>query len=239
IVSRNLHRWIRALDDRVSRLVFDTRELNLLVQVLDGFVVLLALIISVTLLKLESFLYGLLTAAGIVGVAVGFAAKDIASNLISGLFLLVDRTFVVGDAVEIGAHAGTVQKVSLRTTTLATWDGPVVSIPNSILATSPVLNYSVAARRRVRLVFSIAAGQATGRAVEVLRETAQGDPRVLAEPTPSVLVSGVRDGSVELELVCYTVPSHWLQTVSDLRQAAVAALGQADLELAVPVLRNL
>ncbi len=235
---RYLGRWLRQVSSRVRGAALDERELWLVERILGAVVLVAALLLTTYLLNLTGLLYGLLTAAGVAGVAVGFAVKDVAANFISGLFLILDRTFVVGDLVEAGGYSGTVKRLTLRATEIESFDGPVVTLPNSVLATSAVVNYSVAERRRVRLPFAVMAGQDLARAAQVLLETAQADARVLADPAPQVLFGEIRDRTVELVLLAYCAPKDWFQLTSDLRRAVLEAFSKAGVELGMPVLKN-
>jgi len=236
---RHLGGWARRAIGRAKGVTLDERELALVNWGVDALVILTALLLTTYLLNLTELLYGVLTAAGVVGVAVGFAVKDVVANFVSGLFLILDKAVVVGDWVEVGGYSGTVKRLTLRTTALETVDGPVVVLPNSILATSAVVNDSVAERRRVRLPFAVMADQDLGQAAKVLLETAQADARVLADPAPQVAFGEVRDRTVELVLLAYCAPGDWLSLTSDLRRAALEASLKAGVELAVPIRRNL
>lgn len=94
----------------------------------------------------------LLAGVGIVGIAVGFAAKDIISNWISGVFLLFERVYVPGDIIQVGEQQGKVKSIGLRATVIQTLEGNDISIPNSILATSQVINLT---SRRNELIQTI------------------------------------------------------------------------------------
>lgn len=89
---------------------------------------------------------GLVAGVGIAALAVGIAAQSIVSNLISGLFIIFERAFTVGDYIQVGDVAGTVTRIGFRITQVQTLDGRMVVIPNSILTTSNIHNYTL--RRR-------------------------------------------------------------------------------------------
>ncbi|MGQ9456709.1 MAG: mechanosensitive ion channel family protein [Anaerolineae bacterium] len=236
---RRLGRWLPRVGGRVEGAELAPRELWLVERALDTAVIMAALLLTTYLLNLTELLYGVLTAAGVMGVAVGFAVKDVVANFVSGLFLILDRTFIVGDWVDAGGHSGIVKRLTLRTTALETFDGPVVTLPNSILATSAVVNYSVAARRQVRLPFAVMADQDLAQAAKVLLETAQADARVLRDPAPQVVFGEIRDRAVELVLLAYCAPGDWFQLTSDLRRTILEAFARAGVELAMPILKNL
>ena len=82
----------------------------------------------------------LATSVGVAGIAVGFAARDIISNFLSGIFILIDKVYVVNDVVDIGGTYGIVDIITLRNTQIRTFDGNLVTVPNSQVANSKVIN---------------------------------------------------------------------------------------------------
>jgi small conductance mechanosensitive channel len=100
-------------------------------------------------LQLDKAVTSLLAGAGIIGIALAFAFQEIASNYVSGIIIAVKELFSVGDLVETNGCFGTVQTIDLRTTTIHTLKGQIVSIPNSNILSNPLENYSESKERRV------------------------------------------------------------------------------------------
>lgn len=96
-------------------------------------------------------LNAILVSFGVVGIALGFASKDIVSNLISGLFILFDKSFKVGDSIEIGNYKGKVEKLGLRTTQIITADNSQIIIPNSSFSKTAYINHTSTTDRRINL----------------------------------------------------------------------------------------
>ncbi|MCG3208538.1 MAG: Small-conductance mechanosensitive channel [Anaerolineae bacterium] len=94
---------------------------------------------------------GFVAGLGIAGFTVGFALKDIAENFVAGVLLLLQQPFDIGEAVEAGGYAGTVTNIEIRSTTIRTWDGLLVIIPNAQVYGNPITNYSKIERRRISL----------------------------------------------------------------------------------------
>lgn len=235
---RRLGRWLRWVSRRVEGTALDERELWIVDRALDAAILVAALLLTTYLLDLTELLYGLITAAGVMGVAVGFAVKDVVANFVSGVFLILSRTFVVGDWVEAAGYSGTVKRLTLRVTEIETFDGPVVTLPNSTLATSAVVNYSAAKRRRIQIPFAVMADQDLGRAAQVLLETIQRDPRILKDPAPQVRFGEIRNRTVELVLLAYCAPGDWFPLTSDLRGAVLQAFAEAGVAWAMPIVKN-
>ena len=98
---------------------------------------------------------GLVLSLGILGIAVGFAARDILSNFISGLFVLGTKSFKVGDFIEVSGQTGTVTKMGFRITNMVTIDNKAITIPNSIFSTDPFINFTALDKRMVVLKINI------------------------------------------------------------------------------------
>lgn len=239
VLVRYLGRWVSALDKQVEEFDIDPRELRTLDRLVDYTLIALGVIATISILQLTSLLYSVMTAAGVVGIVVGFAVKDVAANFISGLFILLDRPFVTGDAVKIGDYSGRVQRVSLRSTEIATFEGPVVTMPNQIVATTPVINYTVNAVRRADITISLSDYSDLEQAVEAMRSVAEADERRVKDREIQVFVSDVREYVIDLTLQCYFPNDVWFAAQNDLRRAVVDEFKRRHLEFAVPVRKNL
>ena len=146
ILVRYLSRWLERLNKTAKGFGIDSGELKLLDTILDYAIIAAGVLVTLSILNLTSLLYSALTAAGVATVMLSFAVKDVAANFVSGLFILLDRPFVVGDRIKVKEHMGRVERISLRSTRIVTSEGEVVTIPNSLLATNPIVNYSVGQR---------------------------------------------------------------------------------------------
>ncbi len=235
VLVRYLSRWVETLDDRVLGRDIDTRELQTLDRLLDYLIIVAAATISVSILGLTAALYSMLTAAGVIGIIIGFAVKDVAANFISGVFILIDQSFAVGDAIEVGDFSGAVKKISLRSTEIATWDGPVVIIPNSTLATTPVINYTVNPHRRIDLLLSIAYGEDVSKALETLQEVIEAEERRVEGKDINVYVSDVREYAIDIRAFFPVPNDDWFAVTKEIRQKALAEFRRHNIALAVPV----
>ncbi|MDD1774137.1 MAG: mechanosensitive ion channel family protein, partial [Methanobacterium sp.] len=141
---------------------------------------------------------------GIVGVAVGFAARDTLSNFISGLFILGHKSFKVGDIIEVSDHFGTVTKMGFRVTTLTTTDNKVINIPNSLFSTQIYLNYTAMEKRRVELNLTIPQTADLDETINSLLDKALKLNWVLPEPQPKVLLNEVTSCEIKATLNVWT-----------------------------------
>ena len=239
ILVRYLDHWIVALDKQTEEIDIDPRELKTLDRLLDYALIAVGVIATLSILNLTSLLYSMMTAAGVIGIVIGFAVKDVAANFISGIFILLDRPFVTGDSIRVGEYSGRVQRVRLRSTEIATFEGPVVTMPNQILATTPVINYTVNAVRRANVTVSVLSNTDLGQALVVLRAVGEAEERRVKDRDVQVFVSDVREYVIDLTLQCYFPNDVWFAARNDLRRAVVEEFKRRGLELAVPVRKNL
>ncbi|UJF23900.1 mechanosensitive ion channel [Suttonella sp. R2A3] len=135
---------------------------------------------------------------GVVGLAVGFAAQDILANFISGITLLIDRPFRIGDWIRTNDHEGRVKGLTLRTTRIRTRNNEYVSIPNKDLAGSVVTNLSHGGPLRVDIPLGVAYKSDIDQVREVLLEVIESFEVVLTRPAPVVMVKELGDSSVNV-----------------------------------------
>jgi len=144
--------------------------------------------------------------AGVLGVAVGFAAKDTLSNLIAGILLIIDRPFEIGDRIEVwsvpsgNASWGDVIEIGLRATRIKTTDNIVVIIPNNEIMTRDIVNYtSISTSIRVRIDIGIAYDADIEKAKALIVRAARSADWILTDPAPKVVVRNFGESSVDLQ----------------------------------------
>ncbi len=153
---------------------------------------------------LRRFAIGLFASAGLVGIALGFAAQTTAANLISGIMIAFVQPLRLGDRVEVEGDMGTVEDVGLFYTTLRTWDNRRVVIPNQVLSKNVIRNYSVKdPATPARVEIKVAYGTDLGRVRSMLLEEARANPLTQASPEPSVEVAALGYRTLSLALVAW------------------------------------
>lgn len=238
ILVRYLTRWLQDLGKHTKRYDIDSRDLKTMDRLLDYVVVFFGIIATLGIMGWTNLLISTLTAAGVFTIIIGFAVKDVAANFISGIFILIDQPFAPGDFIQIGEHSGTVEDISLRTTTLITVDGPVLFIPNSIVAVEPTTNYNLAKDRRISFTVSIANDTDVAQALEITKRVLKDENELLHERTQLVLVSDVREYAVDILVACYAPKDTFVTLTSDLQQQVLNALQVNHVDLAVPVRKH-
>ena len=146
----------------------------------------------------------LLVTGGVVGVAVGFAAKDTLANLFSGIFILADAPYKVGDFVVLASgERGEVTQIGLRSTRILTRDDIEVTVPNALIANDTIINESGGpwVKQRVRLKVGVAYGSDIDRVAEILQEVAESNSDIEPEPAPRVRFRAFGDSSLDFELL--------------------------------------
>ncbi|HIE34178.1 MAG TPA: mechanosensitive ion channel [Candidatus Altiarchaeales archaeon] len=133
---------IKRLDDEIDAIDLSKHSRKLITKAMSYIVYIVALVIILSIFGLDEALYTLLTGGAILGFAIGYAAKDIVSNMLSGIIIAVDRPFKIGHDVELVGVKGTVKEISLRTTVIKLEDGTLVEIPNSLVISKPIKNFS-------------------------------------------------------------------------------------------------
>jgi small-conductance mechanosensitive channel len=176
-------------------------------------------IIAITLLSALGVsgldLSGLFLAGGIAGIVLGFATQSLFSNLISGIFLHIDKPMKVGDPVFITGKlpdiAGIVVEVTALSSRFRLFDGTYVRLPNSDVFLSEIRNFSGAAARRVEVTIGIAYKEDAAKAIDVIRQSLAETPLVLVEPKPDIYVTELGDSSVNINVWCWVPWSSWFE----------------------------
>jgi small conductance mechanosensitive channel len=141
----------------------------------------------------------LLGGAGIIGIVLGFAFRDIAENFLASLFLSIRRPFQQGDVIAVAEHEGVVQTMNTRSTILLTIDGNHVQIPNATIFKSTIVNYTAAPARRVTAEVGIGYDDSIADAQEVVAAVLREHDAVLDDPPPMVLVDALGAATVNLK----------------------------------------
>jgi MscS family membrane protein len=149
---------------------------------------------------------GWIASAGIVGIAVGFAAKDTLSNLFAGVFIIVDAPYRVGDYIVLdSAERGQVVHIGIRSTRLLTRDNVEITIPNSVVGNAKVTNETggTSTKKRIKISIGAAYGSDIDRVRQVLLDVAQAEPGACPEPEPRVRFVAFGESSLDFQLQCW------------------------------------
>lgn len=160
--------------------------------------VIVGLVVALELLDATALVGAVVGTAGLAGLALGFAFKDIVENYLAGILLSVRQPFAKNDLIDIAGHMGKVVRLTGRETILMTPDGNHVQIPNATVFREPMLNYTRNPRRRVRIEVGIASSEEPSVALDVGCRVFREMAGVLSDPPPDGLISGYGNGTTEL-----------------------------------------
>ena len=172
----------------------------------------------------------ILEGLGVIGIALGFAAKDTLSNIIAGFFLFWDKPFVIGDLIEVSDEYGEVREITLRSTRIVTVDGKLISIPNSVIVNTKVRSYTMSPHLRLDIEVTIGVNEKIAAAREAILAIVTGDERFLIDPGPEVVVITLGDYYVKLALkVWLRDPRIHIPVREELREGIKNALDSAGI----------
>jgi potassium efflux system protein len=172
--------------------------------------------------------------AGAFSVGVGFGLQNIFNNFVSGIILLFERPIKIGDVVEVGGTVGEVQHIGIRASVIRTAEGSEIIVPNGLLISGQVTNWTFSDRRRaVEVTVSVAAATDLQRVTELLRNAAASLPGIVKEPAPQVYVVNFAAGAVAFQVRAWTDRyQDWAQVRSDLSVSLGEALIREKITIA-------
>lgn len=194
----------------------------------------LALFFASALRQLGFSLGVLLGAAGVLSVAIGFASQTSASNLISGLFLIGERPFQLGDVIKVGNTTGEVLSIDLLSVKLRTFDNLYVRIPNESLIKTEMINLTRFPIRRFDLMVGVAYKENISKVRQILQQVADANPLCLDEPTPLFIFNGFADSSLSIQFSVWTKRENFRDLRNSIQEEVKIAFDQAGIEIPFP-----
>jgi len=192
----------RAVKRIVKRLTRHRRQAQNLGLVLgrlaQGAIVLVGLFVALSIVMPSIKANDLVQLLGISGVAIGFAFRDILQNFMAGILILLTEPFQINDQIVFKSFEGTVENIETRATTIRTYDGRRIVIPNSELFTNSVLVNTAFENRRMQYDVGIGCGDDIERAKELILEAMHEIPDVLKEPAPDAIVVALAESTVNI-----------------------------------------
>lgn len=176
----------------------------------------------------------LLGAAGVFSVALSFASQTSVSNLISGLFLLFEKPFQVGDTIEIKNLVGKVHSIDLLSTKIISPDNKLIRLPNEALIKSDIVNLSYFDTRRLDFSIDIAYEADVDKAINCLMSLAKQEDKILPTSAPTVVVNRLKESSVELKMSVWVNLSELNTVKTRLHKDILSAFKQQAIEIPYP-----
>ncbi|GAB4436615.1 MAG: small-conductance mechanosensitive channel MscS [Anaerolineae bacterium] len=195
--------WVSRLGANLAQAALKRRQANaevtlLLTRISQWAIIVFGLIWALSQVNFD--VTGFVAGLGIVGFTVGFALQDIAQNFIAGILLLIQQPFSIGDSVEVNGYGGVVTNIEIRSTTVRTWDGLLVIIPNADVYGNPITNYSKIDQRRISLTVGVAYESDLQKVDDTLQTVAAELPGVKKDPAPQVVFNEFGDSAIRVTL---------------------------------------
>ncbi len=172
--------------------------------------------------------------AGILTIAFAFAAQTSMSNFISGLFLIAEDPFQVGDLLQVGTTVGEVLEIDMLSVKLRKFDNTFVRLPNEMLIKSEFWTLTKFPIRRLDLVIHVAYKEDIGQVRDILIELADNNPLSLVEPRPLFVFRGFGDSAQELQFSPWVLKENYLSLKNSLQEEIKAAFDEAGIEIPFP-----
>jgi small-conductance mechanosensitive channel len=225
-------RLVSSLLVRSTKAALDAHQLMILKR--GSYYAILALFLTAALMQLGFDLGILLGTAGILTVALAFASQTSMSNLISGLFLIAERPFEVGDLVQIGTTVGEVLEIDLLSVKLRKFDNTYVRLPNEMLIKSEFWTLTKFPIRRLDLQIGVAYKENIGRVRDILVEVSDNNPLSLEEPKPLFIFKGFGDSALEIQYSVWVLKDNYLPLKNSIQEEIKYAFDAAAIEIPFP-----
>jgi small-conductance mechanosensitive channel len=234
-----LAKMIRNVSAKLLGRISQNRAVNnLLITVIYATVLTIGFFIALTIVELDGVVTSLLAGVGIVGLALGFAFQDIAANFISGVLIAVGQPFRVGDIIKSGDNFGTVTNINLRTTTVRTFQGIEVLIPNKNLFQEVVENYTNTRDRRVDLSVGVSYGDDLDKVKELTIGAVQQLDSIDTRREVSLFYTEFGDSSINFSVRFWAKTAgqaDYLQAQSDGIMAIKKVFDKNDITIPFPI----
>lgn len=217
----------RSLKDKMRK-----DHLEIIIKVVYNGIIIIAVISVLPALGIRTS--GLLVAGGIAGLVIGFASQSIVGNLISGLFLMIERPIKIGNQVNIDGVSGFVEDINIVSTIIRTYEGLYVRMPNQMVFNTSITNYVGNAARRFEYVVGIRYSDDADRAITIIKNVIEEHPFALKNPEPSVFVDNLGDNSVNIIVRIWGPSTEWYDIKTKLLWVIKKTLEENGIEIAFP-----
>lgn len=234
-----LGRWAGSRGGWLRRIGLSELASNLGKRIVRLVITGVGVLIALEILDATALVGAMLGVAGVAGIAVGFAFRNIVENYLAGVLLSARNPFDVGDVIEVGAFTGTVVRLTSRDTVLMTRDGNHLRIPNSLIMTSAMTNFTRNPLRRLEFNVGVSVDLDLQQARSLGVDTLRSLPGILADPGPQVLVAELGDSTVQLRFLAWINQhdSDFLKARSEAIRQIKAAYDRAGIEMPEPIYR--
>lgn len=207
-------------------------HLEIIVKVVSYTIIIVAVLAILPTIGVK--LSGLLVVGGIAGLAIGFASQSIIGNLISGIFLMIERPIKIGNSVNIEGTGGIVEDIRIISTTIRTFDGLYIRVPNQKVFTASITNFVANVARRFEYVVGIRYSDDADKALETIKNIIEDHPLALKNPAPQVFVDNLGDSSVNIIVRIWAPSTEWFGVKTELLWKIKKAIEKEGIEIPFP-----
>jgi small-conductance mechanosensitive channel len=208
---------------RIMNRVLNNHELiALLAKIIYIVVITIGAFVALSVLNLEKTVTSLLAGAGIIGLALGFAFQDIATNFISGFLMAARRPFEVGDVIKSGDYTGVVKTLNIRTTVITSFQGQEIIIPNKDLFQNVLINDSTNKERRIDLGVGVSYGEDLERVREITLEAVKNVPFRKTDKEISLVYEAFGDSSINFIIMIWVKFDNQLDYLKSQSEAIIS-----------------
>ncbi|MEX0848864.1 MAG: mechanosensitive ion channel family protein [Candidatus Dependentiae bacterium] len=226
-----IHILRKIIKKHLLKLYPDALRVNVIVRLISYF--LFFLVATIALQEIGIDMTALIGAAGVVGVAIGFAAQTSVANIISGLFLTLEHPFELNDTIIINTIEGQIKAVNLFAVTIRTSDNKIVRIPNEQVLKSNIYNITKNKNRRFESNINLAPEASIQQAIGVIKELATQKDYLLNELAPFIAIKEVAGNYSRLFIGVWTTQKNWETTRAHFLSDLKMALAKNDIQLAI------
>jgi potassium efflux system protein len=196
--------------------------------------ILLGLMVALAAAGFEASQFALVF--GALGVGIGFGLQNVVNNFVSGLILMFERPIQPGDVVEVSGTSGKVREIGMRATTLTTFEGADVVVPNGTLLSEKLINWTLSdMNRRIDVEVGVAYGSDPRRVLALLAEIASGTPGIVAEPAPAVVFKAFGPSSLDFGIRSWTHDfGDWVSIRTEMTARVYEALAREGIAIPFP-----
>ncbi|MEM2121695.1 MAG: mechanosensitive ion channel family protein [Candidatus Woesearchaeota archaeon] len=202
--------WFYFIDlrDNGKKRIPSKSRYDVVIKIVDGVLwfICFILILNIWGIKITAFLTGL----GIAGIVVGLALQNTLGDFFSGIALMGDHPFKIGDVIEVDNVFGIVYDISFRSVKIKTYDNEIVTLPNSKIASSKIINHTALTPRRFFIDFSVEYGSDVDKVKKIALKSLQGIPEILKDPEPFVYFLDLGEYALKFRI------AGWVKTYDDL-----------------------
>lgn len=195
-----------------------------------GFITLLLIVIS----ELKISLAPIFGAAGVIGLVVGIASQTSIGNIISGFFLVSEKSFEIGDIIRIGDKSGTVFSIDLLSVKIRTFDNLLIRIPNQTVISTELINVTRFPIRRMDVIVSVAYKEDLGKVKSILESVAKQNPLCLDEPEPIIIFQNFGASGIDIQMGVWTERVNYLKVKNSVFQEIKEAFNKEGVEIPFP-----